>query len=141
MTQQEIQQRNEQIAKMLGYYKEDFIWKVLRPFNGGHISTEIGKQLEFHSDYNWSMEVVDFIKNLKEIRGNGANRCWMITKFDITNNSVTINYDNGDLYNSIYVGHTDNGKYYKADKDVDTLKEALFIAISDFAKLYNNKEL
>jgi hypothetical protein len=107
MTQQEIQERNKQIALMLGYEISENEECFKLPNKIGWIILEV-----FHSDWNWLMEAVDFIEKI---------------------------YNN----QPIYFGHNDcvifSPKTIKS-KGKDK-KEAIFIAISDFAKLYNNKEL
>jgi hypothetical protein len=87
MTQQEIQERNKQIALMLGY-KTTWLDKLFYTW-----------KCRFLYDWNLLMEAVEFIEKLN-----------------------------------------------KTDKEIvwtkaATKKEAVFIAVSDFAKLYNNKEL
>jgi hypothetical protein len=112
MTQQEIQERNKQIALMLGWYEENNTWKVLENFRGGFIAVNKGSDLKFNSDWNWLMEAVELIEKI---------------------------YNN----QPIYFGHNDcvifSPKTIKS-KGKDK-KEAVFIAVSDFAKLYNNKEI
>ena len=127
MTQQEIQERNKQIALMLGGIKEKNFWNqesyrleqferlswsnvIQDNFENPHFTLS---ELQFHSDWNWLMEAVEFIEKI---------------------------YNN----QPIYFGHNDcvifSPKTIKS-KGKDK-KEAIFIAISDFAKLYNNnKEL
>ena len=122
MTQQEIQERNEQIALMLG----------LTPTKGfGSKKNEYFKKIDgdktimynkvlFHSDWNWLMEAVEFIDKLSNYFIQIEEKsCYVydISKFD---NSQT---------NAFII------------KDGKTKKESIFIAVSDFAKLYNNKEL
>ena len=115
MIQQEIQQRSEQIALMLGWeqyqdYEERWFghWKpnttLEKPWS---IRVE---RLEFHSDWNWLMEAVEFIEIKGYEIGIFANRVEIITT--IEENRV---YETG-------------GK---------TKKEAVFIAVSDFARQFN----
>lgn len=87
--------------------------------------------LKFHTDWEWIMDVVEAIKSIKE-----KNDFFMVTKFDITNRSVTINFEYDDVYDSIHVGHTDNGRYFKNEGDVDDQKEAIVLAIYKFLKWY-----
>jgi len=105
MTQQEIQQRNEEIARMLNlevagpgfpsgyFYENDY-------YHSG--------DLKFHSDWNWLMEVSIFIEKLEQNIGNKEN-------FRSFNKVLSI--------------------------PIGTDKELIFIAVSDFAKLYNEKKL
>lgn len=138
MTPQEIQERNEQIALMLGYrlITPDMrrnpdkwnmsYWQKDYPEKQDVLCSE--KYLPFHSDWNWLMEVVEFINNLK-----------------IKTQTFYLSITRSNVWIYQYKNHTtkcptfsnsvlDDGKF-------KPLKETLFIAVSDFAKLYNNKEL
>ena len=119
MTQQEIQERNEKIAIMLG-------WKTISQLEeineeNEHLKdcyflphTELVfwsvENLKFHRDWDWLMEAVEFI----ESRGY---------EIDIFANCVEICTTPDEDYVSEAVGKTK--------------KEAVFLAVSDFAKLYN----
>jgi hypothetical protein len=97
MTPQEIQDRNKQIALMLG----DSMQKIVEQ-NGYHYPSD--EELLFDSDWNWLMESVEFVKsitdkNLEEL------------KYEVTHLFIT------------------------------SSKKRVFIAVSDFAKLYNEKKL
>lgn len=135
MTQQEIQDRNKEIAKMLGFYeiiewfktdsdaipyykgtcyylgREGNTWSC-----GSSDKNEVEKHLldtlRFHSDCNWLHEVVEFIEKSKYDVVTAKNSC------------------------GIWTG----GKCH-VDCKGTTKKEAVFIAVSDFAKKFNNKEL
>ena len=110
----EIQERNKQIALMLGWYHEDYIWKMLKPFRDGFISETKDVELQFHTDWNWLMEAVEFV----ESRGY---------EIDIFANCVEICTTPDEDYVSEAVGKTK--------------KEAVFLIVSDFAKLYNENKL
>jgi hypothetical protein len=104
MTQQEIQERNKQIALMLGYKMTWFdtafyTWKC-----------------RFLYDWNILMEAVELIKKTSGIA--------MV---------------DGPFRKPTCVIHLSNLRAVSGQSN--TLKEAVFIAVSDFAKLYNNKEL
>lgn len=113
MTPQEIQQRNEQIALMLGleeagpgfpsgyFYKENYY----------HY-----EDLQFHSDWNWLMEAVEFVKK-----------------------TSGISMVQGPVKKPTCVIHLGDLKALSGQSN--TLKEAVFIAVSDFAKLYNERKL
>jgi hypothetical protein len=62
MTQEEIQERNKQIALMLGWYHEDYIWKMIKPFMDGFISEIKDVELQFHTDWNRLMEAIQFLQ-------------------------------------------------------------------------------
>jgi len=93
MKQEEIQERNKQIALMLGY----------------NIPS-----IQFNESWHYLMEAVEFIEGLK----------WFVT---ISGNECTV-------FNFEYK-HTARGRCYNTL--APTKKEAVFIAVSDFAKLYN----
>jgi hypothetical protein len=113
MTQQEIQERNKQIALMLGKLPKEI------PFLGYCYSIP-----EFHSDWNWLMEAVEFIRlqnfSYDMYCPNGIEK----------DNDGEFECNFWDKINPEIIGRSKT-----------SLKEAIFIAVSDFAKLYNNKQL
>jgi hypothetical protein len=122
MEQQEIQERNNQIALMLGWKITDGIISYIPEESS--FQHEVGYSasgfLQFHSDWSWLMESVEFIDKLSNYFIQIEEKsCYVydISKFD---NSQT---------NAFII------------KDGKTKKEAVFIAVSDFAKLYNEKKL
>jgi hypothetical protein len=117
MTQQEIQERNEQIALMLGFkYKNQAKYWGKYPLDNNSFLSKLGyvmmNNLKFHSDWNWIMEAVEFIEKI------------------YNNQPVYFGHNNCVIFSPKTI--RSKGK----DK-----KEAVFIAVSDFAKLYNNKQL
>ena len=129
MTRQEIQERNRQIALMLGGYKCSEISEQYElpkfmtfPPKGKSNLCHTAKvclleNMQFHSDWSWLMEAVEFIERLS------------VHHMVETNRSSCVIYNGKSIITA---------NYFKADK---TKTEAVFIAVSDFAKLYNNKEL
>jgi hypothetical protein len=107
MTQQEIQERNKQIALMLGY-KTTWLDKLFYTW-----------KCRFLYDWNLLMEAIEFIEKLNKIED--------CNKYDV---SICLN--------KVKIDTTD--KEIVWTKAV-TKKEAVFIAVSDFAKLYNEKKL
>jgi hypothetical protein len=108
MTQQEIQERNIEIAKMICKYDEEslryiFKNKMWNNFTYGVSERHHQEQLCFHVNYDWLMEAIQFLKKDFESK----DRYW-----------TTI--ERYPLYSNI---------------------EDVFVVVSDFAKLYNNKEL
>ena len=93
MTQQEIQERNKEIALMLGDEYEH----------------------SYHLDWNWLMEAVEFIEK----------------------NNYTFIIEDKHCYYYHYK------QFLRESKSGigKSKKEAVFIAVSDFAKLYNDKTL
>jgi hypothetical protein len=131
MTQQEIQERNKQIALMLGaiYSSNGEAWGFgnaknigSKMFNGVMYKDVIQaerfeKELKFHSDWNWLIEAVEFIEKL------GGS-------YNISNKSCAISVNEPYWYSQETVVKTDN-----------PTKEAVFTAVSDFAKLHNEGEI
>jgi hypothetical protein len=117
MTPKEIQERNKQIAIMMG---ED-MQKIVEQ-NGHHYPSD--EELRFDGDWNWLMESVEFIEKQKMEVSIIQNECSIIDteKAELEENPFMI-------------------EPISKCFDAETKKEAVFIAVSDFAKLYNNKEL
>jgi hypothetical protein len=139
MTPQEIQERNKQIALMLGaatkqmmgvnawVLEEDELNLSFDIFNEKLFSNNGGsgwkiKDLQFHSDWNWLMESVEFIEKLGYESILGGSEYYYPYK-DMRHNQTFFK---------------DDTTIYHESKDK---KEAVFIAVSDFAKLYNEKKL
>jgi hypothetical protein len=129
MTQQEIQERNKQIALMLGAEIQNVLERIYidkmiddeLTFHNTSVTLDSYEwngttnihyipfdMLEFHSDWNWLHEAVTFCKS----------------KIG-TPSSVKIACLNGDINKALMTAE----------------KEAVFTAVSDFAKLYNEKKL
>jgi hypothetical protein len=130
MIEQEIQERNKQIALMLG-------WKEEQPGSWFKVTDSVNyvvysehnnyphKGLPFHRDWNWLMEeAVEFIKNQKA--ENSEHYLFSI---------------NDESENVFIINHLAENTYVIQIPIRDSLKEAVFIAVSDFAKLYNDKKL
>jgi hypothetical protein len=125
MTPQEIQERNKQIALMLNikieqcypenkdYKQHGIVYTLEKEFAKNVNSIFLGvSELKFHSDWNWLMEAVEFIDK---------------SRYDIIIARQSC---------SIWTGgtcHIDGKSVFK--------KEAVFIAVSDFAQKFNDKEL
>ena len=134
MTQQEIQERNKQIALMLGYVNTTPTDKDFNIFEYPTKIEGIPKMIEtmsmrFHSDWNWLMEAVEFIGGTLGYRKYSYSheehsRC-VFTDMAIL--SQKHDFGGGNIV-------IDSGKQ-------NTEKEAVFTAVSDFAQKFNNKEL
>ena len=125
MTQQEIQERNIEIAKMICKYDEEslryiFKNKMWNNFTYGVSERHHQEQLCFHVNYDWLMEAVEFIENLD------LNDIFTMPEFNYYVGKMTLVRVNKDVLKKM---------------PITSKKEAVFIAVSDFAKLYNNKEL
>jgi hypothetical protein len=137
MTQQEIQERNKQIALMLGWKEATLEYKL--KWSGVKTEERLNRldkdfvpilmkeneeplwedSLRWHSDWNWLMEAVEFI-----------------------NNTHNQGIPHRDLHYTM--GYLLHGGWWRDTLIPERLlsdKTQLFIAVSDFAKLYNNKEL
>jgi len=128
MEQQEIQERSKQIALMLGYVNttpEDKDFNIFEyPVKIGIIPKMIETMsMQFHSDWNWLMEAVEFIR-LKN---------WSYDMYCPSDTTDTDGLFECNFWNKI------NPEIMGRSKE--SLKEATFIAVSDFAKLYNEGNL
>jgi hypothetical protein len=116
MKEKEIKERNKQIALMLDLnHDEEAV-----VFNMHSYSWDM---LIFHKDWNWLMEAVEFIEKL-----NGY--CYSV--YTLKNTCQVFK-------------HYNTGKQKLVSSTIYsrklTKKEAVFIAVSDFAKLYNENKL
>lgn len=122
MEAKEIQERNEQIALMLVLkpLKSPYLG-AYQPTSDTHNPSFYHERMEgeswyvypdYDSDWNWLMEAVEFIEKLG---------------YD-----VVIAKQSCGIWTGVKC-HIDGKGVFK--------KEAVFIAVSDFAKLHNNKEL
>ncbi len=153
MTQQEIQERNKQIALMLGTIKGrdpfgNFIDGIQYNkigterewcfhFNQTALKTQTSavswkvlykiEELRFHLDWNWLMEAVEFIEKsgynieICSYHGNDSLHYCAIHQL--------IDKDTNDITSIIKPKHS----------NIKT--EAVFIVVSDFAKLYSENKL
>jgi len=113
MTQQEIQERNKETALMLGLeYDEEAVVFNMQAYSWDN--------LKFHSDWNWLMEAVEFIENLKiDDFGYIVEMLPATSRVYLSRNNYTI----------------------VSVEPKSSRKKAIFIAVSDFAKLYNEGKL
>ena len=126
MTQQEIQERNKQIALMLGwtYNNSTDRWNEDMLHDYSYV-----EDLKFHRDWCWLMETVEFIEEKLKLET-------VISNMGFGSNNQYININRGiSVINETY----DNPS--KIMGKASTKKEAVFIAVSDFAKLYNEGKL
>jgi hypothetical protein len=137
MTQQEIQECNKQIALMLGKYADrwdsnslDSMYEFPKKYTVHNVFATYKHQeskLKFHSDWNWLMEAVEFIEKsgynieICSYHGNDSLHYCAIHQL--------IDKDRNDITSIIEPKHS-NIKI-----------EAVFIVVSDFAKLYNENKL
>ena len=123
MNSQEIKERTEQIALMLGGKYERNENLSFEPKGRWNIpqfpDAKQDYDLKFHSDWNWLMEAVEFVKSESCIY-------WYPNSFCI-NEDITIS--------SKRIVKRDFIRLPKEEK------EAFFLAVSDYAKLYNTNKL
>jgi hypothetical protein len=125
MTQDEIQERNKQIALMLNikieqcypenkdYKQHGIVYTLEKEFAENVNSVFLSvSELKFHKDWRWIMEAVEFIEKV------------------YNNQPIYFGHNNCVIFSPKTIKSKGNDK-----------KEAVFIAVSDFAKLYNEKKL
>jgi len=154
MTQQEIQDRNKKIAIMIGVKPckdwqgfdgfEHTSWYHTQWSNRFQDNLELYSyrysDLKFDSDWNWLMEAIEFI-------GKQTHKGFPINcTIGRTGCSINVNPTNvmGDKFEGkTEIVNTLNINYPIVDKKEKglTKKEAVFIAVSDFARLYNENKL
>ena len=137
MITEEIQERNKQIAFMLGWEEEVGSWYTNKGFariviysaynNYPHVG------LPFYRDWNWLMEAVEFIEKLKF----NTKACIHCNNDRVYLNTYPIE---SSQYSAKFISIT-NSKINFCSTKASTKKEAVFIAVSDFAKLYNQNKL
>ena len=139
MLQEEILERNKEIVLMLGlnHDEEAFV------FDGQAYSWDLPR---FYSDWNYIMDAVGFIKqNLRTSEDTADAKVgeYFIDEWRFGVKSYYIRLiqwtDNGwRMFDGV---NRDLSIYYIIGENCQSEKEAIFLAVSDFAKLYNNKEL
>lgn len=136
MTQKELQERNKELALMMGAVKERwypptkedeeygtyFVFPQGTWYPGG-VRQHNYSLMKFHSDWNWLMEA----KRFAERKG---------LDISIRGHEVMVYRPFRKFYHVRLVEPKLN-----ADVDDSSITEAVFVAVSDFATLYNNKEL
>jgi hypothetical protein len=149
MTKQEIQERNKQIALMLGADVQDTLEKIYidkmidNELTFHNMSVNLNTyewngttnihyipfdMLQFHSDWNWLHEAINKIRDLAftfEIRHD-----FSVTRPDVLHISIYNRHLGGPDLEIVYI-----------ETNVSKEIESTFIAVSDFAKKFNNKEL
>jgi len=159
MTAQEIQERNKEIALMLGGYKCSKISEQYElpkfmtfPPKGRSNLCHTAKvclleDMQFHSDWNWLMESVEFIK--KNIKTSNDTQDAKIGELFVDEWKLGVKQ-----YYLRIIQWTENGwrmfdgkenselsMFYIIGENCESEKEAVFLIVSDFAKLYNDKKL
>lgn len=142
MTQEQIIERNRDIALMLGWTYNSFNdrWNDNMLHEYSYLRMD---ELKFHSDWNFLMHSVEFIKENVKTSNNTKNA--KINELFIDEWEFKIN-----TYYVRLIQWTKDGwrMFGKENRDLSLLyiigenckneKEAIFLIISNFAKLYNN---
>ena len=123
MTQQEILEYNKRCAEFLG-------WKNLNDDSFPEYVNSLGdfhplRELKFHSDWNWIMEVVDAIEKLK-------------FRFEIALNEVNLYCISEERRFSYAINYHDCENY--GEEMHLTKKEEVVKAINQFLIWYNNEK-
>jgi len=151
MTQQEIQERNQEIALMLGfkYKNQSKAWAKYPLDNNSFLSLKgwiSMYNLKFHSDWNWLMEAVKFIK--KNIRTSNNTSDAKVGEyfideweFKVKNYYVRLIQWTEKGWRMSDTDNMDLSIRYVIGMNCSSEIEAVFSIVSDFAKLYNNKKL
>ena len=164
MTQQEIQERNKEIALMRGWKEATLKYKIkwcgvktedrLNRLDKDFVPILMKENeeplwedsLRWHSDWNWLMESVEFIK--KNIKSSSNTRDAKIGELFIDKWEFKVK-----SYYVRLIQWTKNGwrmpdrddmelsLLYIIGENCESEKEALFLIVSDIAKLYNEKKL
>ena len=126
----EIQERNEQIALMLGMKMQETYVTNWKKFD--YLLNSIEDTLKFHSDWNWLMEAIEFIESLRmDVPG------YFVVDYYVVN--AGRNYCNISSGLKHADGETVSPHFYEKSAHGEDRITSVFIAVSDFAKLYNNK--
>jgi L-lysine 2,3-aminomutase len=147
MTQQEIQERNKEIALMLGKkYQNNTIVIHYNNVCGVNPTGETWQECLYHSDWNWLMEAVEFIKKNIRTSNNTENAINKEIFIDEWEFKVTKYYLRLIQWTNAGWRMFDNknrnlSMLYVVGENCETEKEAVFKIVSDFAKKFNNKEL
>jgi hypothetical protein len=147
MTQQEIQERNKEIALMLGKkYQNNKIVIHYNNICGVNPTGETWQECLYHSDWNWLMEAVEFVKKNIRTSNNTENAINKEIFIDEWEFKVTKYYLRLIQWTNAGWRMFDNknrnlSMLYVVGENCETEKEAVFKIVSDFAKFYNNKEL
>ena len=146
---QETQERNKEIALMLGweYVEERDVWNPNMLHDYSFVKSE---DLKFHSDWNWLMDGVNFIKQNIKLSDDEYTKEAKIGEFFIDEWEFRVK-----KYYLRIIQWTENGwrmffsanenpelsMYYIIGENCTSEKEAVFLIVSDFAKLYNEGKL
>ena len=144
MTQEEILQYNKRCAEFLDIVTEEPHWVEFNKFMPNSIAMSYGRrhhieQLQFHSDWNWIMEVVEAIENLLD-----GTRPFKYGKlddlsFNIGNESVKVKASFWTNPNTVDGNYW---SYFKYNKKFDKVskKEAVVQAINQFLIWYEQNK-
>lgn len=130
-----IQEKNAEIAKMLGWEYDELsesfdtpFLELVEPqaFGDEQFSSKLKDfELEFHSDANWQFEVIEWIENLKIGKAGYAY-------FQMAKNNIWI---------YVYKNHTIHcvASFNGVENSKVTKKEAIFEALFQFSQYLKEK--
>jgi hypothetical protein len=133
MTQEEINNYNRLCAEFLGFkYKNQAKFWAIYPLDNSSYLRKLGyvrmDKLEFHSDWNWIMEVVEKIKYIEDNQEKFFGEEYYLIHFEIDLlNGVDLFIDKKRLFSQSAFGE-------------GQLKEAVVKAINQFLIWYNNEQ-
>lgn len=151
MEKEEIQDRNKEIALMLNWKEEQLgSWFHIQNNANYVVYSEHNnyphKGLPFHRDWNWLMEAVEFIKKNIRLSSNTSDAKvgeYFIDEweFNVKKFYIRLIQWTGTGWKMFDKEHEDLSIFYIIGVNCQSEKEAIFLAVSDFAKKFNNKEL
>jgi hypothetical protein len=124
MTRIEVKQRNEEIARMLGYRS------ATNSYSTWWFHKNKGfKRLTFHIDWNQLIKAIEFIEKFNTIIDSNTRQYYIV----IINNNMCV------VTSKLYRNTDIISNYFYHDSVLNNVKkESVFIAVSNFAKFYNN---
>lgn len=164
MIQQEIQERNKQIALMLGWEEATLEYKLkwcavpteerLNKLDPQYIPILMKENkaplwqdsLMWNKDWNWLMEAVDFVKKNLRCSNDTENAKlneYFIDKWDfkVKSYNVTLMQWTNNGWRMFDDKNKDLSMLYVIGENCESEKEAVFLIISNIAKLYNKNKL
>lgn len=134
MTKKEILRYNKRCAKFLGWQrseKHNYAFIIPKSFNIGNMSVDyyLPEYLEFHSDWNWIMKVVERIKFIEDNQGIFFGEEYYRINFEI------------DLLNGVDFRIDEDRIFMQTSFGKEELKEAVVKGISAFLKWYKKHKI
>jgi hypothetical protein len=147
MTQSEIQERNKQIALMIGKkHQNNSIVVHYNNVCGVNPTGETWQECIFHLDWNWLMEAVTFIKKNIRLSTNVSNAKdgeYFIDEWEFKVNKyyVRLIQWTGKGWNMFDRQNKKLSMFYYIGDNCESEQQAVFLVVSDIAKLLNIERL